>query len=141
MLSQFSYPIVCSDSFEKTVAFYEDHFDFIPEFEVAGFVILKRQDWENSYLAVIDSQHDALPDVYKRPAQGVLLNYPVKNVLKFYDYAYHEGLSLVSEPKDVLCGRKHFFIEDPNGILIDVSEPIEISTLVGVDPCQEIFVA
>lgn len=130
MLSEFSYPIICSQKFEKTVAFYEDYFDFTPEFEMHGFVILKRQNWNNMYLAIIDSKHSALPDAYKKPAQGIILNYPVKNADDFHNYAYHEGLSLMSEPKDALCGRKHFYIEDPNNILIDVAENINIESLI-----------
>jgi len=135
MLSQFSYPIVCSDCFKKSVAFYEDHFDFVSAFEMDGFVILKREGWENVYLAIIDSEHDALPEHYKRPTQGLILNYPVENVIAFYDDAYHEGLNLISEPKDTLCGRKHFFIEDPSGLLIDVAENIDLSALVSIEPC------
>jgi len=126
MLSQFSYPIVCSEKFNKTVAFYEDHFGFVPEFEMRGYSVLRRKDRDDVYLAVMDYNHDALPEAYKRPVQGMLLSYPVSDVDEFYDYAYHEGLTLLSEPKEMPCGRKHFFVEDPNGILIDVAKNIDI---------------
>jgi len=130
MLSQFSYPIICSEQFSKTVAFYEDHFDYVPEFEMQGFSILKRSDRDDVYLAVISSQHDALPAAYKHPVQGMLLSYPVDDVDEFYDHVYHEGLTLMSEPRSLACGRKHFYIEDPNGILIDVAENIDISAII-----------
>lgn len=130
MLTEFSYPIVCSDKFQKSVAFYEDYFGFVPALELDGFVILKREGREDSYLAIMDSMHGALPEQYRRPIQGMILNYPVTDVMSFYDHAYYEGLNLKSEPQDVICGRKHFFVEDPNGILIDVAENVDVSCLI-----------
>lgn len=141
MLSQYSYPIICSENFEKTVAFYEDHFDFVPKLEMKGFAILKRENWDNIYLSVIDSNHAAIPEEHKRPVQGLLLNYPVENVVKFYDYAYHEGLTLLSEPKDAACGRKHFYIEDPNGVLIDIAQNIDLQKFIEEQNCDDIYIA
>lgn len=140
MLSQYSYPIICSQNFEQTVAFYEDYLEFIPEFEMKGFVILKREQFDHMYLAIIDSNHEALPDEYKRPVQGMILNYPVDNVIQFYDQAYHEGLTLLSEPKDASCGRKHFYIEDPNGILIDIAQNVDITELLGTEDLDNMVV-
>lgn len=139
MLSQHSYPIISSDKFEKTVAFYEDHFDFVPELEMKGFVILKRENWENARLSIIDSKHAALPSGYNKPVQGMILNYPVENVIKFYDYAYNEGLTLISEPEDEHCGRKHFYIEDPNGILIDIAQNIALENYEGIEICPSVI--
>jgi len=140
MLSQYSYPIICSDNFAQTIAFYEDHLDFIPEVEMKGFAILKRDNYDATYISIIDAKHDVLPKEYKRPVQGMILNYPVDNVIEFYDHAYHEGLKLLSEPKDASCGRKHFYIEDPNGILIDVAQNIELSCIVGTEEINDLFV-
>lgn len=133
MFSKFSYPIICTEKFGKTVAFYEDYFDFAPAFEMDGFVILKRQGWEDMYLAVIDSHHEVLPEAYKRPVQGMILNFPVADAQAAYEQSYIDGLSVLGEPKDVLCGRKHFFVEDPNGILIDVAEEIDLQALISED--------
>jgi len=140
MFSQFSYPIICSDKFQETVAFYEDYFGFLPKLEAEGYVILEREGKKDVYLAIIDYEHSALPEAYKRPVQGMLLNYPVDSVVQFYDYAYHEGLKLLSEPKDSPCGRKHFYVEDPNGILIDVAENIEVSNGLTDEEGREIYV-
>jgi catechol 2,3-dioxygenase-like lactoylglutathione lyase family enzyme len=125
MLSEFSYPIICTKKFKQTVNFYEDYFNYAPELEMPCFVVLKRQDWDNCYLAVIDANHHAIPEPYRRPVSGMLLNYPVKDVEKAYDRFYLEGLNVVSEPITSLCSKKHFFIEDPNGILIDIGENVK----------------
>lgn len=133
MLSQFSYPIVSTDKFVETVAFYEDHFGYVSAFEMDGFVILQRQDWDDMYLAVIESAHTALPEQYRRPVKGMILNMPVHDVAGAHQEAYWEGLDIVSEPAPALCGRKHFFLEDPNGVLVDVAENVDIKTLMSQD--------
>lgn len=53
--------------------------------------------------------------------------------------AYWEGLEVVCEPRDALCGRKHFFIEDPNGILVDVAENVPLSELMNDDERKDIY--
>ena len=142
MLSQFSYPMICSENFEQTVAFYEDHFDFLPALEMEGFAILSREEWTNMYLAVIDAKHPIIPEKYRKPVAGVILNFPVKDVKAMYERLYDDGLELMSEPKDVKCGRKHFFVEDPNGILIDVAEEIDMSDVMSPEELKDLcFVA
>lgn len=51
MLSQFMYPIICSEKFSQTVAFYEDHFDYHVAMEMEGFVIMQRADWNDPQYA------------------------------------------------------------------------------------------
>ena len=138
MLSQFSYPIVCTEKFEQTVAFYEDHFGYAPAFEMDGFVILKRKDWSDMYLAIIDSSHKAIPEAYRRSVNGMILNMPVANVDAAYQEVYWEGLNIISEPEVAICGRNHFFVEDPNGILIDVAENLDIDELPSGEKLKEL---
>ncbi len=139
MLSQFSYPIISTDKFVQTVAFYEDHFGYASAFEMDGFVILQRENWPEMYLAVIDSTHKAIPAQYQRPVKGMILNMPVCDVDNAYQEAYWEGLDIVTEPKPALCGRKHFFLEDPNGTLLDVAENIDVQTIVNKDEKEFCF--
>lgn len=122
MLSEFSYPIICTHKFVETVNFYEDYLNYSPEMEMVNYVILKRNDWDNCYLAIIDTAHPGIPDQYRKQVSGMLLNYPVNNVDQTYEDLYWEGLNIVSELTTTPCFKKRFFIEDPNGILIAVGE-------------------
>lgn len=133
MFSEFSYPIICTKKFVKTVNFYEDYLDFELAFEMEGFSVLKRKDWDDVYLAVIDVEHEAIPDSYRKETQGVILNFPVFDVDMAYDTVYHDGLDIVSQPDNSLCGRKHFFIQDPNGILIDIAQNVPLSDVMDED--------
>ena len=129
MLSEFSYPIICTEKFVQTVAFYEDHFGYVSAFELDGFVILQREDWPNMYLAVIDSNHSALPEEYRQPSKGMILNMPIRNAAETFDDVYYDGLDILSPPRDAMCGRKHFFVSDPNGILLDLAENVDLDVL------------
>ncbi len=142
MLSQFSYPIICSDKFEQTVAFYEDHFEFAPSLEMEGFVILGRADWPDMYLAIMDFTHSTIPEKYRKPVSGMILNYPTKDVKALYVKLYEDGLDLITEPSHAKCGRKHFFVEDPNGILIDVAEDVALAEVMSPEEFKDLcFVA
>ena len=138
MFSQFSYPIICSDKFEETVAFYEDHFGYAPAKELNGFIVMQRSDYEDAYLAIMNCKHGAIPKEYRKPTSGMILSYPVADVKATYQEMYWEGLSILSEPEDALCGRKHFFVEDPNGILVNVAQEIEIESAMSPEVMSEL---
>lgn len=130
MLSNFSYPIICADDYARTVNFYEDHFDFRPEFELPLFSILKRQGCDNSYIAIVDKNHDCIPKQYQAQTKGMILHLPVYNVDSAYQQFYWEGLSIITEPSVVPnIGMRHFYVEDPNGILIFVAEAVDYKSL------------
>lgn len=138
MFSKFSYPIICSDKFEETVAFYEDYLGYEPAFELQGFVILTRSDCDNVYLAIMNSEHGAIPKQYRKPTSGMILSYPVSDVKASYQEMYWEGLQILSEPEDAVCGRKHFFVEDPNGILVNIAEDIDVESATCPEKMREL---
>lgn len=139
MLSQFSYPVICSAFFNKTISFYEDYFNFSPVLEMEGYAVLKRADCQNSYLAVIDSLHDGIPQRFRRSVQGLILSFPVEDVADAYRKLYLEGLNILGEPDVVLCGRRHFLVEDPNGILISVAENVALEDILDPDNIKELY--
>lgn len=141
MLSQFMYPIICTEKFSQTVAFYEDHFGYYVAMEMNGFVILQRENWSDMYLAIMDKSHPAIPEQYRRSVSGMILSMPVRDVMAAHQEAYWEGLNVISEPEKALCGRKHFFVEDPNGILIDVAENVPLEGLMDDDQIKEVCLA
>lgn len=140
MFSEFSYPIICAKDFVKTVNFYEDYFDFEVALEMDSFTILKRKDMKDMYLAVIDSTHETIPVQYRQPTKGMILNFPVSDVEEMYETIYLEGLNIISEPSDAPCGRKHFFVEGPNGSLINVAQNIPLEDLIKKEKMEEVFV-
>lgn len=130
MLSNFSYPIICADDYVQTVNFYEDHFDFVPEFELPQFSIMKRQNCDNSFIAIVDKNHDCIPKQYQEQTKGMILHLPVNNADSAYQQLYWEGVPIITEPSVVPdIGAKHFYVEDPNSILIFVAEVVNYGNL------------
>lgn len=124
MYSDFSYPIICTKDYVKTVNFYEDYLNYSPVFELESYVVLKRNDWNNSYLAVIDTTHPNIPAQYQRQVSGMMLTHPVLNVQAARDQFYFEGVQIITSPDACLSIKDQFLIEDPNGVLIMVVDNV-----------------
>jgi len=120
-----SFTTIVSDQLIKTVNFYEDHFGFIPAVEQDGYVLLERKDPEPSFLAVIDVNHKCLERRIES-VKGVILSLVVQNVSDAYDSLYHEGLTMYKDLSQDIFGDHNFVVEDPNGVLVDVREPLTI---------------
>ena len=121
-MSRHYYPIILTDNFRDTVNYYEDYFDCVPELEMDCFAVLKHNSDNGIRIGVMKADHKAVPEQYRRNVQGLILNFPVEDVIKAYDHFYFEGLDIEGEPGLAPCGRRHFMIRDPNGVLIDVME-------------------
>lgn len=114
------HPLICTSNFSKTVAFYEDHFDFVPEAEYDRYCILKNEA-TGTQLAIVDASYPAIPVEFQKPVQGFILNFPVKDVDAAYEELYMEGLDLISEVSKSVSGYQYFLARDPhNDILIKV---------------------
>ncbi|ONI81638.1 glyoxalase/bleomycin resistance/extradiol dioxygenase family protein [Actinosynnema sp. ALI-1.44] len=116
------YPVVMTDRVAETRDFYRDHFGFELTFEADWYVSLKRGDWE---LAILDPAHSTIPSGYGTRVQGLLLNFEVDDVdaerRRLVDGA---GLTEVLSLRSEAFGQRHFIVADPNGVLVDVIQPI-----------------
>ncbi|WP_298726126.1 VOC family protein [uncultured Ferrovibrio sp.] len=118
------YPVICTQDVAATRAFYEQHFNFAPAFESDWYVHLTSKVDPNTHLAVLDCRHETIPEGYRKPAQGVLINFEVEDVDAEYSRAKDAGLNIRLDLRDEAFGQRHFIVADPNGILIDVIKPI-----------------
>ncbi len=116
------YPIVMTDNLNKSINFYEDYLDFVPEIEMDCFAVLKHTKHKDIRIGLIVQNHHSLPETHQKAVQGLILNFPVENVNEAYRALYLEGLEIETELSLAPCGRRHFMIQDPNGVLIDVME-------------------
>lgn len=118
------YPVLMTDRVADTAAFYREHFEFQIVFEADWYASLRRDAWE---LAILDRAHETVPLAIRGSAAGgVLLNIEVTDVDAEYRRLVTTGaldavLPLRSEP----FGQRHFIVQGPDGVLIDVITPIE----------------
>lgn len=119
------YPTIISKKMIATVNFYEDHFDFVPVVEEEGFTLLRNPELEDVCISIFEAGHKCIKGV--QPVQGLILNMPVEDVRKKYDMLYMEGLDIFKEFGTDLHGRRHFVVCDPNGVLVNVHEAVDVA--------------
>jgi len=117
-----SYTSLVTDKFAETVNFYEDHFGLTPSTEKEGYAFLQSPDRPENCVAVFDAAHECVAGQVK-PVRGVILNFTSRNIDTMYDFLYMEGLEVYKEPGRDVHGRRHFVVQDPNGVLVNVYEP------------------
>lgn len=120
------YPVIGSRRLAESVEFYTSLFGFEKTFESDWYVSLRRPEPPHYELALLNPEHETVPVGYRRPAQGLLLNFEVSDVdaehARLVDRA---GLEPVLALRSEDFGQRHFIVADPNGVLIDIITPIE----------------
>jgi catechol 2,3-dioxygenase-like lactoylglutathione lyase family enzyme len=113
------YPVLSTRKVSETRDFYIRHFGFTPTFESDWYVSLKLGD--RYELAILDYTHPTVPERFRIPVQGLLLNFEVQDVDAEYERLIRDaGLPLHHDITSEAFGQRHFITSDPNGVLIDV---------------------
>lgn len=120
MLKSF-YPVLMLDKIREQVDFFINFFNFEESFVCDWYISLKN---DNGFeLALIDNQHETIPNNYRYMSKGIILNFEVNDVNKIYN-SIKDKVNIVYDIKDENFGQRHFIVEGPNEILIDVIQPI-----------------
>ncbi|TDD94786.1 VOC family protein [Actinomadura rubrisoli] len=122
MLTSF-YPVIGTSRLAECHDFYTRLFGFETTFEADWYVSLRRQGPYE--LALLDYTHPTVPEGYRAPVQGLLLNFEVEDVdAEWERLVGGEGLRPELELRSEEFGQRHFIVADPGGVLIDVITPI-----------------
>lgn len=124
MKSTSYYPVIMTGDVAGTAAFYCAHFRFTPLFTSDWYVHLQSKEDENVTLAILDGNHETIPDIARGKVSGLLLNFEVEDVDSVYEACRIGGLPILKEICDEDFGQRHFIAADPNGVLIDIIKPI-----------------
>lgn len=117
------YPVLMTSDVATTSAFYRRVLNFEVTFAADWYVSLRRGDAE---LAILDRDHETIPRGFGRPPAGVILNLEVTDV----DAVIAEipsDVRIVLPLRDEAFGQRHAILEGPDGVLVDVIQPIEPS--------------
>lgn len=115
------YPVILSEYVEATADFYRQNFGYIDAFVSDWYVSLRLPGEVGYELAVLASTHETIPDGFRHPVQGTVLNFEVDDVDAEYDRLITNlGLPVVKDLVSETFGQRHFITSDPNGVLIDV---------------------
>tara|TARA_R110002012_G_scaffold270210_1_gene454605 strand:+ start:2022 stop:2447 length:426 start_codon:yes stop_codon:yes gene_type:complete len=118
------YPVILTGDVAGTVRFYREHFRFEPAFESDWYVHLQSKEDESVNIAVLQGDHETIPESGRGCANGLILNFEVADVDAEYARAEEAALPVLLPLRDEPFGQRHFITKDPNGVLIDVITPI-----------------
>lgn len=117
------YPVLMVDDVAAAAQFYREEFGFETTFEADWYVSLRFAGGE---LAILDRTHETIPAGFREPVRGLLLNVEVPDAAAEHTRLVGErGLPERLPLRDEAFGQRHFIIEAPGGVLIDVIEPID----------------
>ncbi|WP_020525110.1 VOC family protein [Catelliglobosispora koreensis] len=117
------YPVIATTKVAESRDFYTGLLGFEVTFEADWYVSLRRGSYE---LALLDHTHPTIPEGFRRPVQGLVLNFEVEDVdAQWQRLVVEHGLKPELELRDEDFGQRHFIVADPSGVLIDVITPIE----------------
>ncbi|RBQ14085.1 glyoxalase/bleomycin resistance/extradiol dioxygenase family protein [Spongiactinospora rosea] len=119
------YPVICTSAIAESRDFYTGLFGFEPIFEADWYVSLRRPGDPAYELALLDHTHPTIPEEYRRPVQGLLLNFEVADVDAEWERLVADAGLIPKLPlRSEDFGQRHFIVAAPDGVLIDVITPI-----------------
>ncbi|WP_019180264.1 VOC family protein [Microbacterium yannicii] len=119
-----SYPVLQVADPSLVAHFFVSHFGFEVSFSADWYVSLRHGSHE---LAVLDCTHPTIPEGFRVPCGGVLLNLEIDDATVEYARLRDRGLPIRLELRDEVFGQRHFIVEAPGSILVDVIEEISPS--------------
>lgn len=118
------YPVLLSADVAAAAAFYQAHFDFRPLYEADWYIHLQSRRDPQVNLALVDQNHTTIPPAARGRTGGLLLNFEVADVDAQYDRLCGAGLAIALSLRDEDFGQRHFIVQAPDGVLVDVIRPI-----------------
>ncbi|WP_420404055.1 VOC family protein [Nisaea sp.] len=118
------YPVILTGDVSGTTQFYRENFRFKALFESDWYVHLQSGEDESVNIAVLQGDHETIPESGRGHTGGLILNFEVADVDAEYARVEAAGLPVLLPLRDEPFGQRHFITRDPNGVLIDVITPI-----------------
>lgn len=114
---------ICVENLETSKAFYQDIFDFEPAFDSDWFVQLHSAS-SSMELGLILRTHELIPADFQQAPQGSYITFVVPDADAAYELAKASNYTVVQEPTDTFYGQRRLLLQDPDGMLVDVSSLI-----------------
>ncbi|WP_103866310.1 VOC family protein [Aquimarina sp. I32.4] len=120
---------VLTKNLKETKSFYVDNLNFGIKFENEFYLLLKTPN-EKDTISFLLPNHPTQQPFFHKPfrGEGMYLTIEVDDVDKVYEEIKKKGIDIKVDIRDEPWGERHFAIEDPNGIGIDIvkyTQPLE----------------
>ena len=121
------FPDIQSARLAESRDFYVRLLDLEVAFDSDWYVLLRDPRRPRLQLAFVADGHPTVPAAFHGPARGLLVTVEVDDVDAVHARAVAGGIELAQELRDEEFGQRHFMAVDPNGLLVDVYQPIPFS--------------
>jgi catechol 2,3-dioxygenase-like lactoylglutathione lyase family enzyme len=121
------FPDVQSARLPESRDFYINLLGMEVVFDSDWYVLLRDPRRHRLQLAFVADRHATVPAAFHGPARGLLITAEVDDVDAVHARAVALGVELAQELRDEEFGQRHFMVVDPNGLLVDVYQPIPFS--------------
>ncbi|MCU0903269.1 MAG: VOC family protein [Tabrizicola sp.] len=118
------YPVLLSEDVARAAEFYTRHFRFRPLYQSDWYVHLQSTEDPSVNLGLVARHHETIPAVGRGRTGAMLLNFEVEDVDAQYTRLKVEGARIALDLQDEDFGQRHFMVEGPDGVVIDVICPI-----------------
>ncbi len=112
---------ILTEKLKETKAFYTKYLDFGVTFENEFYLLLHTPN-RQAELSFLLPNHPTQAEFFHAPfqGQGMYLTIEVEDVDTLYDRMKTMGIDIKVDLRDEPWGDRHFAIQDPNGIGIDI---------------------
>ena len=119
------FPDICSRNLVESKEFYVGLLGFEVIFEIDWYIQLQSPSLEPVQIAFVEINHPSVPKEHQKTPQGVVVTVEKESVDEAYQKALNLKLPIIVELCNEEWGQRHFMVEDPNGLLVDVYSMIE----------------
>ena len=106
MLNSF-YPVILSNNIKLTGNFIKKYFNFKETFVSDWYISLKHEN--NFEIAIIDKNHETIPERFRQQSKGIILNFEVEDVDKIYErISEDKNMNILLEIQNEEWGQRHF---------------------------------
>ncbi len=118
------YPVIMTGKVAQTADFYCQYFGFNKAFDSDWYVHLMSGEDKSVNLAILNGQHETVPQGARGSVSGLILNFEVDDVDAEYERLVQAGLEILLPLRDEEFGQRHFITCDPAGVLVDMIKVI-----------------
>ena len=112
---------IITNKLGETKEFYSNLLGFGISFENEFYILMHTPNKE-AEISFLLPNHPSQQALFHKPflGQGIYLTLEVHDVDKVYELLKNQGVEIKIEIRDEPWGDRHFAIQDPNGIAIDI---------------------
>lgn len=108
-----------TDQVALTRDFYVKQFGWCVTADAGFFVSLGHDDQAHE-LCLMEKEHAVIPESHRARAGGLIIAFMVGDAAAEAERLIAAGVELLTPVTDEPYGQRHFFVQDPAGVLIDV---------------------